>query len=543
MAKKNEFEKPALDLLEEAVHLLRTAPPGALIRYYTGTIPFILGLLFFWADMSRSAYAASRCAGASFLLALLFIWMKCWQSGFAHALWRRLGGQAGRDWNWLRIGRLAVTQTLLQPVGLILLPLPVPWIYGFFQNVTVFGLAESKGVDEVARRAWKQSVLWPTQHFVMLSYLFLFGFFVYLNILIGMLFLPQLLKMFLGVETAFTRGPGAFLNSTFMATGFALAYLCLDPLVKAVYTVRCFQGESLQTGEALWAELQRLRRTGAVLFLLAALGLGLAAAPAIGRTAELKSAPSVSAGELDRSIRETIEHPRYSWRMPREGLKQEEKGGTSLLKSVLDYLVGLIERIFRAIGRAIGQLIRWLAKVFIRNAPEGAPVNLSAMLSATQMLLYALMALVLCTLVIFLVRLWQGRPPRSAVAVARALAAADPDLNDEQTAADRLPVDGWLKLARELAERGEPRLALRAFYLACLAVLAEREWIRIRKSKSNHEYERELGRRAHTRPGLLDLFAQSVIVFERAWYGRHEVTPDGLDWFQAHYERIKSLVQ
>jgi len=43
-----------LDLMEEATHVLRAAPAGTLAIYYLGAIPFVLGLLFFWADMSRS---------------------------------------------------------------------------------------------------------------------------------------------------------------------------------------------------------------------------------------------------------------------------------------------------------------------------------------------------------------------------------------------------------------------------------------------------------------------------------------------------------
>src|SRR5437773_11130342 len=66
--------------------------------------------------------------------------------------------------------------------------------------------------------------------------------------------------MLLGIKTAFTRSPLAWdlLNTTFVATIGALTYLCLDPLVKTVYLLRCFYGESLHTGEDLRAELKQL---------------------------------------------------------------------------------------------------------------------------------------------------------------------------------------------------------------------------------------------------------------------------------------------
>ena len=51
----------ALELIEQAVHLLRCAPAGFCwpTGYYFGSLPFVLGLLYFWAD-ARAA-ARSRC--------------------------------------------------------------------------------------------------------------------------------------------------------------------------------------------------------------------------------------------------------------------------------------------------------------------------------------------------------------------------------------------------------------------------------------------------------------------------------------------------
>ncbi len=85
------------------------------------------------------------------------------------------------------------------------------------------------------------------------------------------------------------------------------------------------------------------------------------------------------------------------------------------------------------------------------------------------------------------------------------------------------------------------RLALRALYLASLAHLGQRELIVIAKFKSNHEYERELRRRAQTREELLAAFGQNITTFEAAWYGMHEVTRDNLDQFTANFERIREV--
>jgi hypothetical protein len=115
-----------------------------------------------------------------------------------------------------------------------------------------------------------------------------------------------------------------------------------------------------------------------------------------------------------------------------------------------------------------------------------------------------------------------------------------PDLNEEHVSADQLPEEGWLAMARELMEGGHLRLAMRASYLAGLAHLGHRELIRLAKYKSNHDYDRELQRRARAYPELLTAFERNLSAFERAWYGEHEVTTETLGAFSQNLERIRA---
>jgi hypothetical protein len=55
----------------------------------------------------------------------------------------------------------------------------------------------------------------------------------------------------------------------------------------------------------------------------------------------------------------------------------------------------------------------------------------------------------------------------------------------------------WTRLGREFRQRGELRLALRAFYLASLSHLAAKGLVTVARFKSNRDYERELRRRGH----------------------------------------------
>ena len=97
-----------------------------------------------------------------------------------------------------------------------------------------------------------------------------------------------------------------------------------------------------------------------------------------------------------------------------------------------------------------------------------------------------------------------------------------------------------MRIARELVQKGDLRLALRAFYLATLAHLGQRELICLARHKSNHDYDSELQRRARGNSSLLDAFDQTLLAFERVWYGDHAVTRETLDGVAENMERIRA---
>src|SRR5262245_54426209 len=94
----------ALETIETAVHLLRSASAATLATYYAGALPFILGLLFFWADMSRSPFASQHAVAASLGLGGLFVWLKFWQALFANKLRTQLSGETPAQLTWSRAG-------------------------------------------------------------------------------------------------------------------------------------------------------------------------------------------------------------------------------------------------------------------------------------------------------------------------------------------------------------------------------------------------------------------------------------------------------
>jgi hypothetical protein len=171
--------------------------------------------------------------------------------------------------------------------------------------------------------------------------------------------------------------------------------------------------------------------------------------------------------------------------------------------------------------RAIGD---WWDRHFSRpdrDEPAAARTGAASAVTLVRALLYVFigLAVVLILWVIWLV-VKQARRVAPAVVAAQAVAAATPDLRDENIQAAQLPADGWLALARQQAALGEWRLALRALYLATLARLATDGLISLAKFKTNLDYERELRRRALSRTEVVNGFSIRRRQFESVWYGQ-----------------------
>jgi hypothetical protein len=584
-----------IELIEEAVHLLRRAPIATLAMYYIGSLPFVVGLLYFWAEMSTSPFANRHLAGESLALAALFLWMKVWQARFARSLWGQIGGERSATSNPSDWWNVLVSQSALQVSGLLLLPAalvvlaPFGWVYAFYQNVTVAGpsgetgrgseaglsKASPLGMLERFKIASKHTLLWPWQNHVLLGILLAFGLFVFLNWTIVCLSLPALAKTFFGVETVFTRSVFTLLNSTFFAAMLSLTYLSMDPLIKAIYTLRCFYGEAQQSGQDLRAELKELRRAAsfivvvAIFFAFALSGnaqgnlqpLGYSQPPIWGETSVALAAnlgpgipvpaetgesgsaravtpsaapvSSVPASDLDKEIGRVMEQRKYIWRFPRDTENDPAQNNGTIARFVKD-----VGEMLRQWGLSARDWVKKILQKMQRPSSKG-PNSGAGWMVSPHFLLYVLMVAVLATIAVLLYRLFGKRAAKQAPILTQAI-KPEVDLLDENVSAEQLPEDSWTAMGRELLQRGELRLAVRAFYLASLAHLAARNLIHLARFKSNRDYARELERRAHSFPRLPGTFSDNVMLFDRVWYGMHEITPDAVNQFISKVEVIKA---
>lgn len=595
MNKKNlEFRQPnSFALISEALSLVKAGGCDAALLYYLGSLPFTAALLYFWNDMVRHGFAEQRMVGESLLVTGTFAWMKVWQSLFCRRLHAVRTGLPPEPITLRSLGRSFGVQASLQPWGLLLIPLslllmaPFAVTHAFFQNCSV--LDDGRTLKEVRGQAAEQARLWPLQNHLLIWILspWLLGTVLVLCfgcaallvswsgdenfrqvllqqgdlpwMLIGVLLLalgiwpaaplaltvaanfaivlwlgPQLLNSLFGWETAFARGSlYSIANSTTLLTIHALTYLVLDPVLKSAYVLRSFHGAAARTGADLLADLKKVALAGLLV------GMAFAAQPGPAAAAEsVGPVPRPEAvQELDQAIELTLQQEEYAYRLPRR--LTLSTADNAFLHHVATFFRPVFLRIgdgLKWLATRLERLFTWLGKFFkpAREParPAGWDFSRVAVPLATVLVITAAVGGLF-----FLYRKRRAKP--SPLPGERLVDAPAPDLANEGLRADLLPEAEWLRLGEKMLADGNLRLALRAFFLAGLTMLAQNRLISLEISKSNRDYAQEIGRHGQHYPNLPALFGENTRVFEKSWYGDHPVADAELTRLITNLQQIR----
>lgn len=558
--KKRRKESGAMQILEEAFHLVRTAGVKAYWRYYLGAVPWALGLLYFSADMGRSSLAARDAAFLSIALAGIYLWMRTMQASFCTVLWEQLnpGGvpAMNRTERFRALGALALVHSLQAPllaVGLFF-AIPLGWILAMQQNFSVLALTRKPGrrplrdlfLDAI-RMAHEQ---WAQNHAILVVFFFV-SLFTWVNLVTAVLFVSGMGKSIFGSENVFTLSPeAAMMNTTFLLGSFLLTQLVIGPLFTATYTLRCFYAGSRTSGDDLLSRLESCRakrveeerRERATLGRVAALVLlaaSLVASPVAaqeppGAGGDL---PTVREERLREEITETLEQKKYQWQLSRR-VEEAELQEKSWLARRLEEIAASVKEAMKAFGEWFEEAMRKLfeRRISVPGGGKGDGKWLEGLSSTASIALVVGVLALLVWLSIQLYRRYRGREDSASGDDGGGKVI---DLESEEIVATQLHEDEWLELAREQIGKGEERLAIRALYLATLAHLGERGLLKIARFKSNRDYRRELERRARELVDLGRAFEANTAIYERTWYGLHRPAPGAVDEFLKNHATIR----
>jgi hypothetical protein len=561
-----------LEALERGFALFRSTFGREAWRYYTGTAPLVLCFIPMWVVNGQIRISDGALLTEAALLAgayLLRVWMvgSYMQRVRERAFGAPTSKPAGAAAQAAAVARLLAWKIMLSAGALTTLPsvAGASWFYSACQ----FASLEAQE-DGAERHSFTGCLALASQWFGggLLLFLMLFPLWiaVWLNGLILAMVLPQLLHSIFGVNTLLSTQMGIYAlvqSSAFWLSLFAGAWLALDPIVKCTFAVvyqhlrsRC-EGDDLR---GLLASLPREQQKKAQMIASNATG-GRVVTGALFVLATILAGVSLTAtarAEQVPSARSATETPGNSAREARiqrlrQALDQESQRAIyrwhdAEHPSPPTWFDKLLVKIGHSIEQAWNTLWNFLRKLWPRGLSLSLGNEKRGGWQLKDLRLWLTLVAIL-TLVAAGVLFWL-RQRREMASLSIPLAVAPiPDLSDSAAAGERSE-DEWFALASRLEGEGELRFALRAAYFGLLAGLAQREWLTIRRDRTNREYLNEFTRRWRRRPQaavvarteIPEKLGGSLRQFDRVWYGSHAVTPETVTMYRQNQREFLSHV-
>lgn len=555
--KKRRVETGAVQVLEEAFHLVRSVDLYYFWIYFCGTIPFAVALLYFVADMSRSYTADRDAAFNAAVVTVTYFWMRFCQARFCLGIRETISpGFISRNKGKKRFQQvmsLFLLHSIQAPLLLIgvFLMIPLGWVIAARENLSALALADTEPArplrDLLADSYRHSHYQWAQNHGILLVFCFL-ALFMWINLVGTCVMLANLGKAIFGIESFFTLNPlAAVLNSTFVLGTFLLTYLILSPLMKAAYTLRCFYAESQTTGADLLSRLASAaeKRKNGMAHGAPSLQLVLVAlaVSSFSLTHPLQADETPNAEEFRQEIERTLEQKKYQWQLSRRTAGDEiAPDDRSWLSARIQELAESINRVVKSITEWIENSLEEMSKRERGGNSRGASSDTKVFQGLSSTMSIALTVLVIGLILWIVFALYRKHKSTVEVELEEEGLSGPIDLESEDIVATQLPEDEWMRLAREQLGQGDRRLAVRALFLATLSNLGENGVLRIARFKSNRDYRSELERKMRREVDLLEAFGRNTGLFERTWYGLHEVSDEMVEAFLSNHGAIVETV-
>jgi Domain of unknown function (DUF4129) len=559
----------ALEALERGFTLFRSTFAREAWRYYLGAAPLVLCFIPMWVVNGQIRIST----GALLLEAIVLTgayFLRVWIVGnYVQRVRERAFGAARQKLAGVHaqvsaMARLVAWKITLSALTLSALPTVAgaSWFYGACQFATL----EAKQ-DGAERNSIGGCVALSSQWFGggVLFFMMLFPLWTvaWLNGMILAILLPNLMHSIFGVNTLLSTSMGMFAlvrSFAFWLSLFAGAWLALDPIVKCTFIVVYQHLRSRREGDdllGLLATLPRERQRKAQMIASSAAvgGAGIRASN-VDRTAANKVLagtllvlatilfgfpPSATAATtppaLTQNSAQTPGHLVSEARIQKLRQALDEESRRSIYRwhdadhpSPPTWFDQLLSKIEHSVGHVWDSFWKFIGKLWPHwLEPSTGEAKHGWHLKDLRLWLAVIAAF---TIGVGALLIWLRRRGQEAETVSVPLATAPlPDLSN--AAANERSEDEWFALAEQLENTGDLRHALRAVYLGLLAGLAQRQWLTIRRDRTNREYLDEFTRRWRRRPQAATearaevpaKFRGSLRQFDRVWYGSHALTP------------------
>lgn len=559
----------SLEAWERGFALFRSTFIGESWRYYAGSAPLIFCFIPIWVVNGQIQLSNGIVLMEAALLAACYLLRVCTVASYMQRVRARAFGTPifkplkGRGWADYVARLLAwkITLSVGALIGLIIFA-GAPWFYSACQFASLEAREDGAEMNSM-RGCLSIAGQWYGSSVLLFVMLFPFWIAVWLNSLIIALLFPQLLHSIFGVNTLLSTRLGISAlteSSAFWLSLFGGAWLALDPVVKCSFVVIYQHLRSKREGDDLRGALANLprdqqKKAQMIAFTTASKrGLGAflvvgALITGISQFAHAQTAPPVpnKAETLDDSSRQQrIEQLRQALNV--ESQRVIYRWHDAEHPSPPNWFDKLMTKIGFWMKHAWDAFWDFLHRLWPRNLNLSLGNGNGAHWKLKDLRLW-LWVIVLLTLGAGGVLFWlRRRRDPTSLSIPQAIVPL-PDLGEGALASVRSE-DEWFALAGQLEREGELRFALRAAYFGLLAGLAQREWLTIRRDRTNREYLDEFTRRWRRRPQAVlavreeipEKLRGSLRQFDRVWYGLHILTPEAVTAYRQDQRELLSHV-
>jgi hypothetical protein len=558
-----------LEALERGFALFRSTFVQQAWRYYAGSVPFVFCFVPMWVLNGQIRLSDGAVLMEAAALAAAYLLRVCLVASYMQRVRERAFGTpvpkpVGVTARAAAVGRLLAWKITLSACALagLVIFVGAPWFYSACQFASLE--AREDGAERHSMRGCLAiASSWFGGSTILLLMLIPVWSAVWLNGLIIAVVVPQLLHSILGVNTLLSTEVGIVAlvrSSAFWLSLFAGAWLALDPIVKCSFVVVHQHLRSRREGDDLRGLLAGLPReqkkkaqliastsaasrlTRALVVLVAMLaGFSLVARaeqtpPAPDKVATLPdTAHQARVQQLRQALDAESKRAIYRWH------DAEHPSPPTWFDKLMSKVGDRIERVWNAFWKFLHKL--WPSGL---NLSPGSQSGSSWHLQGLRVwvLLIALLTLAAGGVLFWL----RGRRETSSLSIPQAIAPLS-DLSEGALASVRSE-DEWFALAGQLEGEGNLRFALRAAYFGLLAGLAQREWLTIRRDRTNREYLDEFTRRWRRRPQasvesraeIPEKLRGSLRQFDHVWYGSYLPTPESVAAYRQDQRELLSHV-
>src|SRR5256885_7294589 len=538
-----------LEALERGFALFRSTFVTEAWRYYAGSVPLVFCFIPMWVlngqiRLSNGVVLMEAVLlGAGYLLRVFMV-TSYMQRVRERAFGTRASKPVGATAKAAALGRLLAWKITLSAGALMALVTfaGASWFYCACEFASLE--AREDGAERNSMRGCLALAgQWFGSSVLLLLMLFPFWLAVWLNCLILALLVPQLLHSVLGVNTLLSTQVGIFAlvrSSAFWLSLFGGAWLALDPIVKCSFVVVYQYLRSRREGDdlrGLMTSLPREQQKKAQIIASTA-GTRLSGALVIvavilaGFTQVARAEQKPPAANRVETFNDSARGARVQ--QLRQALDSESRRAIyrwhdAEHPSPPNWFDRLLAKIGLRIERAWNSFWDFLHKLWPSGLNLGNDKGPPWRMKNLRMWLWLIGSVTLVAGgALFWLRRQRATPSLSIPQAIAPLA----DLGEGALASVRSE-DEWFALAGRLEGEGELRFALRAAYFGLLAGLAQREWLTIRRDRTNREYLDEFTRRWRRRPRaaiesratIPEKLRASLRQFDRGWYGPHLLTP------------------